>query len=112
MDKFVKAGITEHKELVIRIKKLEKVINNWNPKDSTRSHVTYANLAILLASYKKAAEALECILENEGVTVDKDHCYREVVDRLTFREFVDRLKDDEPQDQPQGQPQNEQEHEC
>lgn len=103
MDKFIKAGITEHKELVIRIKKLEKVINNWNPKDSTRSHVTYANLAILLASYKKAAEALECILENMGVTLDEDGYYREAVDRIVLP-----ANDNEPQ----GRPQNEQEHEC
>lgn len=103
MDKFVKAGITEHKEIVIRISKLENTIANWNPKDSTRSHVTYANLAILLASYKKAAEALECILENMGVTLDEDGYYREAVDRIVLP-----ANDNEPQ----GQPQNEQEHEC
>lgn len=102
MDKFVKAGITEHKELVIRIKKLEKAIDNWNLKDSTRSYVTYANLAILLASYKKAAEALECILENIGITLDEDGYYREVVDKL---EFIDTGKSN---DEPQGQPQTEQ----
>lgn len=84
MNKFVKDGITEHKELVVRISKLESTIANWNPKDSTRSHVTYANLAILLASYKKAAEALECILENEGVTLGEDGCYREIVDKLSY----------------------------
>ena len=43
MDKFVKAGITEHKEIVIRISKLENTIANWNPKDSTRSHVKYGS---------------------------------------------------------------------
>lgn len=102
MDKFVKAGITEHKEIVIRISKLENTISNWNPKDSTRSHVTYANLAILLASYKKAAEALECILENMGVTIDEDGYYREAVDKIVLP-----ANDHEPQ----GQPQNEQEHE-
>ena len=103
MDKFVKAGITEHKELVIRISKLENIISNWNVKDSTRSHVTYANLAILLASYKKAAEALECILENMGVTLDEDGYYREAVDRIVLP-----ANDNEPQ----SQPQNEQENEC
>lgn len=103
MDKFIKAGITEHKELVIRINKLENTIANWNPKDSTRSHVTYTNLAILLASYKKAAEALECILENMGVTIDEDGYYHEAVDRIVLP-----ANDNEPQ----GQSQNEQEHEC
>lgn len=101
MNKFIKERIAEHKELIIRIKKLETLISNWNRIDNhnvVRSHVTYANFAILLASYKKAAEAIECILENEGVTFDEDDCYREVVDRL---------RDDEPQ----GQPQNEQENE-
>lgn len=103
MDKFIKTGITEHKELVIRISKLEKTIANWNPKDSTHSHVAYANLAILLASYKKAAEALECILENMGVTLDEDGYYREAVDRIVLP-----ANDNEPQ----SQPQNEQENEC
>ena len=102
MDKFVKAGIIEHKELVIRISKLENTIANWNPKDSTRSHVTYANLAILLASYKKAAEALECILENMGIILDEDGYYREAVDRIVLP-----ANDNESQ----GQPQNEQENE-
>ena len=101
MDKFVKAGITEHKEIVIRISKLENIIANWNPKDSTCSHVTYANLAILLASYKKAAEALECILENMGVTIDEDGYYREAVDRIVLP------ANDNDDDEPQGQPQSE-----
>lgn len=106
MDKFIKERIAEHKEIVIRISKLETVIANWNRIDDhniVRSHVTYANLAILLASYKKAAEALECILENMGVTLDEDGYYREAVDRIVLP-----ANDNEPQ----GRPQNEQEHEC
>ena len=102
MDKFVKAGITEHKELVIRISKLENTIANWNPKDSTRSHVTYANLAILLASYKKAVEALECILENVGVTIDEDGYYREAVDRIVLP-----ADDNELQNLPQSEQEDE-----
>lgn len=102
MDKFVKAGITEHKEIVIRISKLENTIANWNPKDSTHSHVTYANLAILLASYKKAAEALECVLENIGVTIDENGYYREAVDRIVLP-----ADDNEPQDLLQNEQENE-----
>lgn len=101
MDKFVKAGIIEHKDLLIRIAKLEDSIANWNPKDSTHSHVTYANLAILLASYKKAAEALECILANMGVTLDEDGCYREVVDKVQWP--VNNHDNDEPQGQSQSE---------
>lgn len=110
MNKFIKERIAEHKDLVIRIKKLEELIANWSritDNNIVRSHVTYANFAILLASYKKAAEAIECILENEGVTFDKDNCYREVVDKLTFGELVDRLRDDKPQSQPQNEQENE-----
>lgn len=98
MDKFIKERIAEHKEIVIRISKLEKTIANWNPEDSTRSHATYANFAILLTSYKKAAEALECILENMGVTIDEDGYYREAVARIVLP-----ADDNEPQDLPQNE---------
>lgn len=104
MDKFIKERIAEHKEIVIRISKLETLIANWNrinDRNIVRSHVTYANFAILLASYKKAAEALECLLENRGVIIDEDGYYREAVDRIVLP-----ADDNESQDLPQNEQEN------
>lgn len=98
----IKARIQEHKYLIVAIDDLEQAIADYIPVATIASHVTYANLAILLASYKKAAEVLECILENVGVIIDEDGYYREAVDRIVLP-----TNDNEPQDQPQSEQENE-----
>lgn len=93
----IKARIQEHKYLMVAIDNLEQAIANYNPVATTASHVAYANSAILLASYKKAAEALECVLHNMGIRIDEDGNYCQTIDKI---EYPSERADNENQDSP------------
>ena len=91
----IKARIQEHKYLMVAIDNLEEAIANYAPRATTASHVAYANSAILLASYKKAAEALECVLHNMGIRIDEDGNYCQTIDKI---EYPSEQADNEDQD--------------
>lgn len=80
----IKARIQEHKYLMVAIDNLEQAIANYIPVATIASHVAYANSAILLASYKKAAEALECVLHNMGIRIDEDGNYCQTIDKIEY----------------------------
>ena len=80
----IKARIQEHKYLIVAIDDLEQAIADYIPRATIASHVAYANSAILLASYKKAAEALECVLHNMGIRIDEDGNYCQTIDKIEY----------------------------
>lgn len=80
----IKARIQEHKYLMVAISNLQDAMTNYIPQATIASHVAYANSAILLASYKKAAEALECVLHNMEVHIDEDDNYCQIVDKIEY----------------------------
>lgn len=71
MDKYTKALVEEHVQLLVHINKLEKEVYTSDNNSDNFSKVEFANQAIQLASMRKYAECLEARLNNRGVYFDE-----------------------------------------
>lgn len=89
METFIKRLINEHKDLYVKIKKLEKYIHN----DNTNDKVEFANKCIQLAAMKKYEEALRARIENQGIVVGFGGYYTKVeehADTELAKEFANK----------------------
>ena len=95
MKDYVKRMIDEHKALSIKIQKLHEFIydndglnvhtdinNNKTQDDLFRNMTEYANKCIQLRMMKEYVNALECRLNNNGITFTEDGEYLEKVDDI------------------------------
>lgn len=79
MKKFVQRIIQEHKELYVRILKLDDLIYNQDTNHINRTD--FANMCVQLVAMKQYEKCLSTRLHNNGVIV-KDGLYLNVVDAL------------------------------
>ena len=79
MENFVKRLIKEHKELYVRLCKLENFIYN---KDTSHIHKSeFANLCMQLAAMRQYEKCLRARLANNDIAFE-DGVYSEVIDSV------------------------------
>lgn len=79
MEDFVKRIVEEHKQLVVRIEKLNNFI--YNEDTSHVSKADFANLCMQLSAMRQYERCLRARLANHGITFE-DNDYYLIIDRI------------------------------
>lgn len=79
MEDFVKRIVEEHKQLVVRIEKLNNFI--YNEDTSHVSKADFANLCMQLSAMRQYERCLRARLANHGIAFE-DNDYYLIIDRI------------------------------
>ena len=79
MEDFVKRIVDEHKQLVVRIEKLDNFI--YDEDTSNVSRADFANLCIQLSAMRQYERCLRARLANHGIAFE-DNEYYLIIDRV------------------------------
>lgn len=79
MEDFVKRIVDEHKQLVVRIEKLNNFI--YNEDTSHVSKADFANLCMQLSAMRQYERCLRARLANHGIAFE-DNDYYLIIDRI------------------------------